>query len=226
MDYKLCSLDCIYCQYGWTRVLIKDVSQNCGDFPSLVNFACSLDAALRKPGEINNITFSGNGEATLHPGFDNLVDIAVDLKQKLKPDAKLGILSNSTTVDNDKVCTALKKLDFRIMKLDAGTLDSFKRVNKPFKTVHFETVVEGLRRLGDIIIQTMFIEGAVQNTGNRELGEWIDKVKYINPVKIQIYSLDRPPADGSLLEVSKEELIEISEKTTKVTGIPVEVFVR
>lgn len=224
--YKVCSFDCVYCQYGWTEAWCLNGNSNHYDFTLIEDFANSLEAALHKPMDIDNITFSGNGESTLHPQFDHLVDVAVDLKHKLKPAARLGILSNSTTAGNDKIRTALNKLDFRIMKLDAGGTDTFMKINKPCKAVDLEAIVEGLRKLDVVTIQSMFIEGVVQNTGNREISDWINRIKYIKPIKIQIYSIDRPPAEKLLLEVSKEKLMGIAEKTMQETGIPVEVFVR
>lgn len=223
--YKLCSFNCSYCQYGWTAMSTIDASDRIDDLPTEDDLIKCLTDVLSRQERIDHITFSGNGEPTLHPGFGKLVDIASNLKERFAPEAKLGVLSNSSMVGDQKVRIALKKLDFRIMKLDAGDEETFRKINKPCGGVYYDKIVKGLQSLEDIIIQTMFVDGTVQNTGNRELQEWIEKIIQIRPSKVQIYSLERPAADTSLREVTAEKLGEIARQAEKSTGIPVEVAI-
>lgn len=225
LSYKFCSFNCVYCQYGWTVVHSLDTTDRFEDFSTPKAFGRALETALQEDTEIDNITFSGNGEPTLHPQFEELVDIAKELKEKYLPQTRIGILSNSSTVSVDKVSRALAKLDFRIMKLDAGDLGTFLKLNRPCQGVSYETIVNGLKSLGDIILQTMFVSGEIQNIGHQEVEEWIQRVGEINPLKSQIYSLHRPPADASLQEVARERLQEIAAQTQQITGVPVEVIV-
>jgi wyosine [tRNA(Phe)-imidazoG37] synthetase (radical SAM superfamily) len=64
------------------------------------------------------ITFSGNGEPTLHRGFKDIVNGVLHLRNALSPASETAILSNSTTVSSPDIQKALSKLDARIMKLD------------------------------------------------------------------------------------------------------------
>ena len=225
LSYKFCSFDCIYCQYGWTAVHSLDTTSRFEDFPTPKAFSRALETALQENKEIDNITFSGNGEPTLHPQFEELVDIAKEMREKYKPQTRLGILSNSSTVNVDKVSRALAKLDFRIMKLDTGDPGTFGKINRPCQAVSYETIVYGLKSLEDIILQTMFVAGEIQNIGNHQIEEWIQRVDEIQPLKSQIYSLHRPPACSSLQEVARERLQKIAYQTQKITGVPVEVIV-
>lgn len=177
---------------------------------------------LHEQREIDNITFSGNGEPTLHPLFNEMVDIATRLKEKYSPRAQLGVLSNSSTVGSERVRRALTRLDFRIMKLDAGSHKTFKKINRPSKGVSFEAILAGLRSLEKVILQTMFVEGTIQNIGESEVGEWWDRLSEIRPLKAQIYSLHRPTAESSLQKVPAEKLITIARLTREVTGVTVE----
>ncbi|MBA7647797.1 hypothetical protein ES703_55576 [subsurface metagenome] len=224
-SYKLCSFNCVYCQYGWTPVCTIDTADRLSDLPSRDDFRKALESALRGNKEIDNITFSGNGEPTLHPQFEELVDITKQLKEEYFPQANIGILSNSSTVSNEKVCRALSKLDFRIMKLDAGSLETFKRINRPCQGVDYRTILNGLKFLEKVTLQTMFVDGTIQNIGEREVSEWIERVGKIQPVKAQIYSLHRPPAESSLQEVPAERLREIATQTKEATGVVVEVII-
>lgn len=104
LDYKFCSFNCVYCQYGQTKVCTFDTRGRLRDFPSLDDFGRDLEIALHKSEQIDNITFSGNGEPTLHPQFNELVSIAKQLRDTYIPRARLGIISNSSTVGIKKVC--------------------------------------------------------------------------------------------------------------------------
>ncbi len=225
--YKLCSFNCVYCHYGWTDVQTVDMTGRIGDLPTPDDFERALAAALREhqDKEINNITFSGNGEATLHPRFGELVDRAKRLKEKYFPQAKLGVLSNSSAVNTEGVREALAKLDFRIVKLDAGDVSTFHRINRPCKQVSYATMLDGLKSLDNIILQTVFVDGKISNTGEPELNEWVERVGEIQPSRAQIYSLHRPPAESSLREVPEERLRAIGEQTGDKTGVGVEVIV-
>jgi len=224
-DYKLCSLNCLYCHYGWTKVHTVDVTAHLSDFPSAQQVKEALESWLetnRNP--VDYVTFSGNGEPCLHPDFDKMVGIARHAKEKYAPGAKLAILSNSTCLDNPRVLSGLSKLDVRIMKLDCGTEAIFRKLNRPHSQVRFEMVVENLKKVEDIIIQSIFVEGGVDNTEEREVDEWISKLKYIKPKEVQIYSIDRPTADSGLTLVTKYKLSQIAKKAQEVTGISVKVF--
>ncbi len=224
-SYKLCSFNCVYCQYGWTPVCTIDTAGRLSDFPAREDFGKALESTLGKHEEIDNITFSGNGEPTLHPQFEELVDIAKQLKEKYFPEAKLGVLSNSSTVGIESVRRALANLDFRIMKLDAGGLKTFRKINRPCRGVDYETMLSGLKSLEKVTLQTMFVDGAIGNIREREVREWMERVGEIQPTKAQIYSIHRPPAETSVREVPAERLKEIATQTEETTGVAVEVIV-
>lgn len=224
--YKLCSFNCVYCQYGKTTVCTINADNRLNDLPTLNDFDKDLEIALRENDEIDNITFSGNGEAALHPQFAEFVDIAKRLKEKYFPEANLSILSNSSAVSVEKVRRALSKLDFRIMKLDAGDPETLKRINRPCKEVDYQSIVNGLKSLEGVTLQTMFVDGPMQNIGERAVKMWVERVGEIQPLKAQIYSLDRPPAESSLQQVPAEKLREIAAKTKEATGVDMEVFTR
>ncbi|HEY83153.1 MAG TPA: radical SAM protein [Dehalococcoidia bacterium] len=225
--YKLCSFNCVYCQYGWTKVWTMDASTQLGDLPTPEEFEQALLEALRKnrDHEINNITFSGNGEPTLHPQFEELVSIARRLKERYLPSAGLGVLSNSSTVSLERVRRALGKLDFKIMKLDAGDPETFAKINRACPGVDYQIVIKGLKSLAGVTLQTMFIDGSPSNSGEREVLKWQERVGEIKPIKAQIYSLHRPSAASSLREVPAERLEEIAARTEAITGIRVEAIV-
>ena len=224
--YKICSFNCVYCERGRTKVFADDLANRKADLPSPDDFERALESALRQSKQIDALTFSGNGEPTLHPQFEEMVDIALLLRNKFIPQAKVGILSNSSTLEIDGVLRGLSKLDYRMMKLDVGDVETFSKVNRPQSGVEFQAIVETLKTLDNITIQTMFINGNTQNIDDQGIRAWISWIGEISPDNVQIYSLHRPPAEPSIREVPAERLEQIAASVTERTGVPVEVIVR
>ena len=223
-SYKLCSFNCIYCQYGKTKVHTIDVIRNLSDLPIKDEVKDALEEWLKKGEKVDYITFSGNGEPTLHPEFNQIVDEVIKLRDKYLPEAKVAILSNSSMVSSPEVKKALNKLDLRIMKLDCGTKEKFQKINSPARAIEYEKLVEDLKELKNITIQSVFIGGEITNTNTDEVEEWIEKIRYILPDKIQIYSLDRPFIGKSISKVDRYVLSKIGELAKELSGIEVEVY--
>jgi len=110
------------------------------------------------------------------------------------------------------------------MKLDAGDLETFVRVNRPCEGVDYWSILNGLKSLGEVTLQTMFVDGIIRNIGDQEVRQWIERVGEIQPLKVQIYSLHRLPAELFLRQVPVEKLSKIAVQTEKATGVLVEVI--
>ena len=81
-DGKICSFDCLYCEAGYN-------AQGPGStgLPSRQKVFTDLDAKLadmKAMGQpLDVITFSGNGEPTLHPDFDDIIYDTIALRDKI-----------------------------------------------------------------------------------------------------------------------------------------------
>ncbi len=222
--YKLCPFNCIYCQYGWTSAHTDTGSKYLEDLPTTQKLEEALEGWLKEGRSIDYITFSGNGEPCVHPQFEQMVEIASTLRNRYVPEARLAVLSNSACLNRGDVKRGLKRLDVRIMKLDCGSGETFQKINRPHKNVQYGKVAESLKNLYHIIIQSVFVDGQINNIDNQEIEKWIQRLSYVRPTKVQIYSIDRPSADHTLRLVAREKLEEIARKAEKATGISVEVF--
>jgi len=206
---KVCTFDCLYCQYGRFRAI--DTGETAAfDFPGVDDILGALEQALKTlDPPTSYITFSGNGEATLHPGFRELVEGVRELRDRWSPASKTAILSNSTTVNDPAVRRALAMLDVRIMKLDAGTEEMLAHYNRPPSSITLKETVEGLTELEDVTIQSLFTGGPKGNFAPEHVSAWVEQVGTIAPVFVQIYTLDRASPTKSLLPLDKSELLHI-----------------
>lgn len=225
---KVCTFNCSYCQYGWTRNYPSGATAAADAWPEPTVIARGVAAALerlKQHGEkVDRLTLSGHGEPTLHPQFPDVVKAVLRVRDKMTPGVPLAILSNSTTLNSPAIVQALKRIDERYMKLDAGDATLLRRVNAA--TVPFNEIVDGLRGLPDIVIQTMFVRdrlSRIDNTGDLAVSAWIATLSAIRPARVHIYTIDRAPAWPYLQPVAADRLTEIARRV-QAAGLPVEAF--
>ncbi|MEW5806226.1 MAG: radical SAM protein [Acidobacteriota bacterium] len=225
---KICSFNCIYCQYGFTTAGIFSDGKAKNGFPDIETLKFSLSTKLKNLKEsgikLDFITFAGNGEPTLYPEFPRLVDAVKELRDEYYPGAKTAILSNSTLAIFPKIREGLNRLDERIMKLDVGTEELLRRVNDPVDRMTLQEIITGLKELKDCILQSLFIKGSASNSDDDSVMEWIEAVRLVRPKFVQVYSIDRVPADRGIEIVEREELEEIARRLTAETGTPSGVY--
>ena len=175
------------------------------------------------------ITFSGNGEPTLHPEFEKVVDDVLRLRTEYFPDAKVSVLSNSTMAGKSTVVKALLKVDNNILKLDSALPHTFRLINRPVSPNCLpEGVIADLRRFeGQCMVQTIMLRGEFEgkrfdNTTDEELDALLAAYLEIKPREVMLYSIDRKTPAENLEKVSKEELERIAQRF-RDAGIKVQV---
>ena len=217
IESKLCSFDCIYCECGWN-------ADHPGQrrFNSREDVRTMLDATLARmvaegtPPDV--ITFAGNGEPTMHPDFENIIEDTLALRDKHAPEAKVSVLSNATQIHREDVRRALLRVDNNILKLDSAFDATVQLVNKPQGNYTVARTVELLKMFeGKLIVQTMFLRGEylgqrVDNTTEEEVSAWLKLVAEIAPKQVMVYSLDRDTPCQTLEKVEKDELRAIAER--------------
>ena len=181
-------------------------------FPSFASVREALEhriKGLKAEGTaVDSITFSGNGEPTLHPDFPAIVEVVLRLRDMYYPEAKVSVLSNATMIWKEDVREALKKVDNPILKIDASDDTLVAQINKPVGRYSLHDVIEGMRRFnGDFILQTMFLRSDRFDTAAPEaLSRWMDIVRELKPREVMVYTIDRQTPDKSLGKYSVEEM--------------------
>ena len=229
LDSKLCSFNCVYCECGLNedRKHLKPVLFTAAQ---ISNSLRGRFEGLKNEGVIpDNITFAGNGEPTLHPEFEKIIDEVILLRDSYFPLAHITVLSNATRLHKENVKRALLKIDQNVLKLDAGTNDTFQAINRPVNKITLMSVVEQLRQFnGALIIQTMLIRGDVDgryvdNTTESEISLWLGFIKEINPKLVMLYPIDRRTPYAALEKVPEKEFKILAARVEEL-GIKAEVF--
>ncbi len=220
-DGKVCTFDCVYCEAGYN-------AQGTGStgLPSIERLEKDLTSKLsemKEKGEsLDVITFSGNGEPTLHPRFPEIVEIVNRLRDRFYPDAKTSVLTNSTRIFNPGVAKALRLVDNNILKLDSAIESTMRLIDNPAeKSFSVERLIPALKEFaGQGIIQTMFLRGEhngqrIDNTTPDEVEALIKAYKEINPRQVMIYTIDRSTPEEKLEKVGRDELEQIADRMSK-----------
>jgi wyosine [tRNA(Phe)-imidazoG37] synthetase (radical SAM superfamily) len=225
--FKVCNMNCAYCQYGWNRGRPRGHGQRIA-WPAAQAVESAVSARLLRAaqsGEIlDRITVAGHGEPTLHPEFEEIAARLGAVRDRLAPRLPIAILSNSTTATASEVRRGLERFDERYMKLDAGDSITGARLNGPGTAV--TRVIDALALLAPITIQAMFVKdtrGEIDNTTSGVVHEWLEAIERIRAARVHIYTVDRQPALESLRPVSLRQLREIAERV-RAAGIPADVF--
>jgi wyosine [tRNA(Phe)-imidazoG37] synthetase (radical SAM superfamily) len=227
-DGKICSFDCIYCEAGYNA----QGAGTTGISPreEVRTLLEQKLAEMKANGErLDVITFSGNGEPTLHPDFNGVVDDVIALRDRYYPQVKISVLSNSTMIDHPAVVEALKKVDNNILKLDSAIDRTMRLIDRPVnRNFNVADLVERLKQFsGQCIVQTMMLRGEhegerIDNTTDEEVEALLAAYLEIRPMEVMLYSIDRATPEENLQKVPKEELETIAERF-RAKGIKVQV---
>ncbi|HLN72866.1 MAG: radical SAM protein [Methylococcaceae bacterium] len=217
-DSKVCSFDCIYCECGWNprKRAKKAVLPTRLEVKQLLEQKLKEMTAQQELPDV--ITFAGNGEPTLHPEFESIIDDTIALRNLWAPKARIAVLSNATMLHKPSVVRALLKIEDNIQKLDSGFEQTIRLIDCPASNFNLKDVVENLMALnGKVIIQTLFLKGnfkdqLIDNTTEAEVAEWFKLIQQINPSKVMIYTIDRDTPATGLEKVTLEELEKIAQR--------------
>lgn len=240
-NHKICNYNCIYCECGWAPA-----HEDSRAIPTREQVAEALEFSLKEAKKnatpIDSITFSGNGESTTHPEFCGIMEDTFRLRNELAPNVKITVISNATKIGDAKIADALHKADILMLKLDAGTEDLYKSINKNRDGLTFERLVDNLKTFPyPFILQTLFFRGydetapskddaegeitfkRIDNTEGEAFDKWLAIVKEIKPQSVMVYGLDRETPAKKLEKLSLEDLESIVQKI-KNAGIDAKAY--
>lgn len=203
VPFKTCTYDCIYCQLGGTTNKTVQRKEWIPIESILGQLKVKLDS---KP---DYITLSGSGEPTLHSRLDELI-----AGIKYLTDIPIAVLTNGSLLWLPEVRNALKSADLIVPSLDAGSSPIFQYVNRPHRDITFHKMIEGLVKFRDIYNGQYWLEVfllAGVTTPEMEINMLRAYIKSIQPDKIQVNTVTRPPAEEFAESVPQKQLQAITE---------------
>ncbi|WEU40691.1 MAG: radical SAM protein [Candidatus Odinarchaeum yellowstonii] len=232
---KTCNFNCVYCQYGVTGNPV-DYNKGENDWIKPVYVYDAVEKALstlsRQWYKLDAVTFSGYGEPTLHPKFTQIVERVKKIKEKYYPNAKLTLITNSSTLKYKRIMKIMELFDQILAKLDAGTDKTFHLINRPInKKLKISSIIDNLTILSSkvkhLIIQTLLFntedERITPNTSLEEMSAISQAICKINPKEVQVYTIVRAPAISSVKPATVSQLQQLKKYIDERCGSNVNV---
>ena len=203
---KLCSLDCIYCQLGPTPR--KTVARR--RYVPIADIIAELKRTLRSKRRIDFITLSGSGEPTLNSQIGPLIKAIKKITT-----IPVAVLTNGTLLTNPRVFRALLTADVVAPSLDAASQSVFRKVNQPHESLKISRIAKALvdfrsKFTGQLWLEILFVKGV--NDSAEEISCLVRRVQRINPDKVHLNTVVRPPAEVAAKPVSQAFLRRIAKK--------------
>jgi wyosine [tRNA(Phe)-imidazoG37] synthetase (radical SAM superfamily) len=200
LPLKTCTLDCIYCQLG--RTPKKRIERK--KYFDVESILLQIKNAIEEEKKIDVITFSGSGEPTLNVLLGKLIR-----EIKKATTIPVAVLTNSTLLSLKSVREAMLPADIVVPSFDAATQEVFERMNRPHPSLRIQKIVEGLKQFrrqfsGKIWLEILFVKGV--NDSPSHLKTLKKSIAEINPDKIHLNTVVRPPAEKSAHPLTPQEL--------------------
>ncbi|MDD3342818.1 MAG: radical SAM protein [Sulfurospirillaceae bacterium] len=201
---KQCNFDCLYCELKGAKTV-----DNAKNTPTYTEVLEALSEALKRHHSIDVITLTANGEPTLYPELESLINGI----QALNTGIKLLILSNGSTISNTHIQSILMHVDIVKLSLDCATPICFKKLDRPHNTLSLDAIIEGMKTFRQrfnksLILEILVVEGL--NDTYEEFEALNAILQTIQPDRIDVGTIDRPPA-YSVKGVSLQRLIELAD---------------
>jgi wyosine [tRNA(Phe)-imidazoG37] synthetase (radical SAM superfamily) len=198
---KQCNFDCLYCELA-PNATVSSQTQSV----SVDNIMHELEKHLDE--HVDVITLTANGEPTLYPQLDELIERINQIKDK----TQTLILTNSATLVDASVFNSLLKLDQVKLSLDAVSQDVFKKIDRPHADINIDQVTKKVLEFskvykGKLFIEILFVHAL--NDTKEEVQKLNDVLKDIECKRIDIGTIDRPPA-YPVMGISYKELHDIA----------------
>jgi wyosine [tRNA(Phe)-imidazoG37] synthetase (radical SAM superfamily) len=200
---KQCNFDCLYCELDPAKTVgIQD------EILSVESIVSAIQKGLLEHDDIDFLTITANGEPTLYPYLSELIDEI----NKIKGKTKTLILSNAASIDNLKIQDALLKLDEVKLSLDCATQKCLKKLDRSHSGIDVENIKAGMlefksRYQGPLVIEILMVK--TLNDSKEEIAKLNEFLLVLKPTRIDIGTIDRPPA-FDVKPLSYDELLQMS----------------
>jgi wyosine [tRNA(Phe)-imidazoG37] synthetase (radical SAM superfamily) len=154
------------------------------------------------------ITLSGSGEPTLCSRLDELIG-----RTRSMTTIPVAVLTNGSLLGQEEVRRQLMDAHLVIPSLDAGHSSMFQAVNRPYESISFERMLEGLIAFrkdyhGEYWLEVFLLAGYTAiDSETRKIAECVSRIK---PDRVQLNTATRPPAEDYAVMVGRQRLAELA----------------
>jgi wyosine [tRNA(Phe)-imidazoG37] synthetase (radical SAM superfamily) len=199
---KVCSMDCVYCEVGPTRVRTRERKTWVPPRELLDELAAWKAEGFEAP---DVVTLGGSGEPTLNSG---LAEILAGCRTIL-PNVPVAVLTNSTLLDDAGVRRELCAADMVLPSLDSLVEEEFAAVNRPLRGITAAGCAQGIRDLrrefsGRLFLEVLLCRGWNDSAANLALLQ--DYCADLRPDRVDVVTLSRPGTLPSAEAVDSQTL--------------------
>lgn len=185
---KQCNFDCLYCELEKAKTVDTMTT-----YPSIEDVITAIKESFKSHPKIDVITITANGEPTLYPMLDELIKEI----NKIKKNTKTLILSNGSTIYDKKTFNTLLNFDTVKLSLDCVSEKCFKKLDRIHKGIDTKKIVDSMVEFSkttknQFVLEVLFVKDL--NDKDDEINLLYDAIKKINPNRVDISTIDRPPA--------------------------------
>ena len=216
---KTCTFDCLYCQVG--RTTFRTIEPR--PFVPVPEVIAEIKKKLLRSSP-DAVTLAGSGEPTLHSQIDHVIASIKEMTE-----TNVAILTNGSLFWREDIRHHVLKADIIMPTLSSAFDNTFRMIHRPHPGLELHAIVEGFRRLredynGRIFLEVVLLAGI--NDTEREIQRLKKVIDQINPEKIQLNTVVRPPADSLAISLDRKRMEDIKvffgERAEIVAEIPVE----
>lgn len=184
---KQCNFDCVYCELSAAKPVLAQ-----SKVPKISDIIDEIRAAIAKNADFDFITLTANGEPSLYPHLNELVNAL----NSIKGDKKLLILSNGSAVLSPNF-HALLGLDVVKFSLDSAISRTFFKIDRAHKSVNLGQITKKMAEFraefkGVLVMESLVVQGF--NDNEAEFIALNEAFLRIKPDRIDISTIDRPSA--------------------------------
>ena len=185
---KQCNFDCLYCELEGAKTVDK-----MDEYPSVEDIIKEINNSFKIHPIIDVLTLTCNGEPTLYPKLNELIDEI----NKIKGSTKTLILSNGSTIYKEDIFNTLLKIDIVKLSLDCVSEKCFKKLDRVNSSVETQKIVPSMIEFSqktqkDLVLEILFVKDL--NDKDEEISLLYQALIQINPTRVDIGTIDRPPA--------------------------------
>ncbi len=238
-----CNFDCVYCSVDRSvppKVRRVELPVLAAELEQMVARRAALfdEPEFRAiPPEwrrLNDFAFSGDGEPTASPVFPEAVELVTRVRREAGlGDVKVVVITDACYLTRPAVAAALEVLDANggeiWAKLDAGTEEYFRRVNRP--NYPLRHVLNNIRSAGQkrsLVIQSLFLRLHGDPPPPAEIEAYLERLRELlaagtRVTLVQVYTVVRRTAEPYATALTEDELERIAARV-RTLGVRAEVY--